>query len=309
RKRTAAHINRKAKKMSAKIIECTDQEAEMIELIENACRRHDKDEQAGLLVKLVDVMEEDVLAEWKERVEEPTVGRPKKSRTEARERVAQAAGLRPDSVRKAEQRHEHKEATKVSVGGPSAIELFDIAVEDAFIAEVKKVIQYTEGVSSRAMIAIGQLKQLGDSDLDFPPAVVQKASLLLKEVHVLIRGYTPASLCPYCKGVGDYQAECTACRTLGWVGRLDKNAVPPELLEPGVDGWIMDRGELVALADVIDTTPEPYEGAEVKPDGDVTWPPTDEGNETEREQNDIEAEPDIDDEPYTEAEAKDDLPW
>lgn len=311
RKRIAAHLNREAKKVEVKVMEGTDDEAKLIEYLENACRKHDRDLQADLYIRIVDLMEGEVIQE-RALEPEPTdkrpPGRPKTARGVARERAAEAIGVKPETVRKAEARHQAKLERDYEHEAPPRIETLGIPLEEPFLLEAAELKRIVGAFTGRLVVAMGELNIIdkAPSPLDFPPGVLQKARELGRELRVLIGRYSPVSLCPFCKGVPDLQEDCTACRGMGWVGKMDQENIPKELLIPGEEGFVMEHGQLVPVAEVIDFSgrPLPYEGVSVGKDGDVAWPPHDEGEEDEFEPLEED-----DEEPVDEAELKDDLPW
>lgn len=280
RKRTAAHLRLKHKQMEVKLIECSDAEAEDIMDIENACRRHDPEFQIGLLVKLVDKYEAEIEVEraFEPDKTERKPGRPVTPRGEARKRAADATGIKPESVRQAEERLKKTELEAEQKAAEPPVKLLGMEIGDSFLDDCAAIKKYIGSAASRVQFALGDLKQLESAEFVMPTGTMQKARALAAELGTLLRTtMMPLTLCPFCKGLGEYQDTCTGCESRGWMGKLDKESIAPELLQDA--GYVMYQGELLSVGEIIGEQPiteleeedPPAEYEEQDLEEDIPW--------------------------------------
>lgn len=262
RDRVAAFMFLKRKNIQVRHVECTDKECESIELSENVFRRNQTAAERNKMIKQLVDLQIEILAEreWedKPRGKGSGSGRPKAIQTQAREEVAKALGVKPDSVRRAEDR---AAAADAEADGPvePCIGTFGVEISKEFTDECLGIQAYLEQADKHVRQAQNALTQLANSEYEFQDAELTHYRDSLRDVGAALRAASPVSLCPYCKGTEGYQENCSAaCRCFGWVGSAVMENCPPELLsqdEPMVRH--MD-GHYVALAgDMPEAEPPP----------------------------------------------------
>jgi hypothetical protein len=250
-----------------RLCECNDDEMFRIERIENVSRRHDVDEQQQLIVELVEHRKKELEDEKKAAaqkaieedrpVEKPaTVGRPKKTKTVAREQVAKELGMSPAAVRMVEDRHRKKKEKEVE----GTFQMLDFAcwgidVKKSVMAQWVKLKDDLQEIAIRlqsAQVLITHWRKQ-DTPPPFHPAVMDRIYDEIKTTKKYINSQIPYSLCPYCKGTKHFQDNCKACGGLGWIPVAMRKDIPAELTDD-FDPMIQVNGMLHRLEDVEGST-------------------------------------------------------
>ena len=250
RHRVAAALHNGEEKVTVKLVECTDQEAELMAAIENGYRKHLSSEETR---KLVDFLAERIAIlrneKGKETVLEPRrkKGRLKLPRTVAREMIAQAHNRTPEAQRKSEQRFAKKQKelmgaidndADLGINAPWA------ELDDDFKRQTNKVLHQTHDIRQLLSRAIGKLTQLVESGLPVHQARLNRLKEDLALCSKVMSGLMPSDLCPFCKGIEEVQKNCGGCAGTGYVTANQRDGVPKELWEVGEKAVVMVQGKM-----------------------------------------------------------------
>lgn len=240
RDRIAAKLNRGEKFAIVKYVECDDAEALAIELAENAGRRHDPKKKAEQFLRMMEATAKQVAPEVaQEKAANPSSRKtPKKA---AREKVARSRGVKPEAVRKAEQRakavrEDRAPAPRSSERPPKAtkseapIATLGIAIEPEWLVSVGRVQEELTKIADRVATALSGLTVLRKSKLPIDDARIAALWDGLHGIGESIRGAIPKSICPWCKGLPGIQDQCQACDGNGYITASVKD-IPKELLD------------------------------------------------------------------------------
>ena len=200
------------------------------EIHENLHRRHD--DKAALTARLIDKAEAVVLGQASKN-SEPTLGRPKSTRQEARELVAKASGESPDAIKKADQRAKTREERSDVAQGDPANRSVRHETKPAPIETNGKPLPVRMAIGLSQMIAeFGRLDHLmrqaqemaGHFDMWSHPAT-ERIVRALHDAAVLVRAERPTHLCPACDGESQ---DCATCVGRGWVTKATFESAPKE---------------------------------------------------------------------------------
>lgn len=270
RDRVAAFMLLKRKSIQVRHVECTDRECEAIELSENVFRRSETASARNKMIKKLVDLQVDIIAE-REQAEKPAgtgkAGRPKGRHTKAREEVAKTLGVKPDTVRRAEDRAAAADAVADGPVEP-CIGTFGIDISKEFTDECLSIQAYLEQADKHIRQAQNALTQLAKSECEFQDAELTHYRDSLRDIGAAVRASSPVSLCPYCKGTEGFQENCSAaCRCFGWVGSAVMENCPPELLSEEKPVVRHMDGHYVALSEdpfAEEDIPEPRPKARAK---------------------------------------------
>lgn len=237
RDRIAGAMRLGRRELECELVDCTDEEAEELELVENFVRRHDPEEQAAERRRHLDILE---ARQPKE--EAPKPGRPKSARAKAREELAEREGVTPDAIRMQERRREEPEAESAQEPEalPPCIRDFGVTVPPTVNARAQRVQAVVDEMDThlRALSAlVGGLEASGAVARD-----VQKAKDAHQRYAYDIRGLRPQALCPRCAGVVGVE-NCPMCFAAGFVSAEKmRGDIPANLLEEGAKKQVADKG-------------------------------------------------------------------
>lgn len=318
RDRIAALIMLKAKKLWVHLVDCTDAEARMLERAENAYRRpiENRDQ---LIAEMVALASAQIVAESAVAAREGgTVSPPSKHAVTAtaRKQVARAAGIKPASVKKAQQRA----ARKASGGGPSAAAEtpstarrepmasspggYDMATSGAAAGgasgeDVQPPTLDLLGCDDASGEAVAKFARGDQEAIDRADQLLRQAQgelrklttctafqQLHQQVHrvaSMVRAARPEFICPWCKGLPKTTvAACEPCAGLGYVSHEIAGRSPPELRNADAPIVMID-GKAFPYADVRDGKGKPGKnGKPVKASKTLSVVTTD-GNEADLE--------------------------
>jgi ParB-like chromosome segregation protein Spo0J len=256
--RVAATMLLDRRSVEVRLVECTDTEAKLMELTENAYRRHDPMEQARLLTELVAEATERYEAEAKEvkrqkarakrKYDRP--GRPVSPKTHARKEVAEALGVKADSVRRAEYRAKD-EKRKHKKRGTAPIQTYGLQLEGSFATQVVNIQDYAKELAIKSKTIAQLLTKMGSAGAAAPDTLITRAKERLQDLNEVIRRLNPSSICPYCKGLPGYQEQCVTCLGVGWVSKMELENTPKELLREE-HPIILVQGEEVMVDDILE---------------------------------------------------------
>ncbi len=257
--RLAALHARGAQEAECWEIDCDEETAEEMRLVENAHRRHDNRDE--LLDRLV-ILHQRRLEQQKQRDDqlpyaaydnsERQPGRPKTTVGEAREAVAAAVGTTPEAVRAAQSR------VAAETGPPSAQ---GKALGDASLVSLSPLGSATPGLDiavaldgidrllTQAVTGITKLCKEHPELTDRFPLQDLKWELQRK-VAPGLRAMKPIGVCGYCKGWPGELENCAACRGSNWLTSDQVKDIPPDLLVVGEGAGIYREGRFVTLAEL-----------------------------------------------------------
>ena len=243
RRRIAAKEKLRAKTMMVKMVECSDHELEVWSAAENAERSHSVQDQMAAVAELMRLLSKEKLeADPGLRITGP--GRSKSAHGIARAEVAEALGLKVKTIAQREYRNRVKNARPQqlrdeNIPAPDADSTFPeddpilspwVELEDVFKKKVRRVQRAVDDVDEHLIQALGMLTKIKSQGL---PCHVDRIDRIHEDLAFLgaaVRGLRPTSLCPWCKGVDEIQATCTACRASGYITKAQEEGVPKELM-------------------------------------------------------------------------------
>lgn len=253
--------------VDCKLVECTDEEAAEIELVENVHRRHDPSTARDQLSRLIQMYARQAV----DTLPEPEPGAPLENLARktpigvARERVAREIGVKPESLRRRLNRTKAAQRKEVLSGErpaePPCIELVGMEVTDEFLQSVSKAQMMLKAAESHANLVTAALQALDDAGVDFPKGRLERLLEEAKSLRYTLTNARPAALCPYCKGLPSVQPHCAACLQGGWISAEQARHVPRELWTTGKAAVVAMRGRYELVSAVIGDDSVPAESA------------------------------------------------
>jgi len=251
--RSAACLLLKKDTIKAHVVECSDVEAQFISMVENAHRNHNSVERDAAMEALVELHLEC------QRENEQNSGKKKKGKKDANlkqafQHVAGAVGLQPRTI---ERRHyDRKKKKRGGTKVESGINTLGMEVTKPYQVGAKVVQKLVWDVSWHIKKCVEALNRLDKSKLGFPIEISDKVREDLRDSSRFILQFSPTTLCPYCKGLVEYQKNCRPCYGYGWVGKYVTERVIPELMDDK-NPCILIGDDLVSLHDQLeDAQPE-----------------------------------------------------
>jgi ParB-like chromosome segregation protein Spo0J len=239
RDRVAAHVLLQRAEIRCRIVRCSDREAKLIELAEDAHRRNADESSLRALTEEIDRLRE---------LPEVTMEKSKKTPLQrAVARVAKAAGVDQKLLARAYRRHSQEEPEK-----PREVEvkLHDIGMplEEPFKKQIGSI-QYRVAMA-RDLVAKTKAHLAALRTMPMPNRVRRNAEELAAQLEVLLGNMFPASLCPYCKGVAGVQESCALCEMQGWICQAKIESVDDKFFDQ-VDRIVMVAAKPERLADLL----------------------------------------------------------
>jgi ParB-like chromosome segregation protein Spo0J len=251
RDRFAAALRLGWTNMRVKLVECSDEEADLWELEENVVRRNLVGEERDKLVQKAIEARTKALTRVAQGAEERRrPGRPETAKGRARKEVAERLGIKPESVRQAEirarKRQERKAAHEVTLLSPglrpadnvdptppSAPELDDFGV--LLDPEFSGLLVISQQEIDKARATVDRARQIlakGGELTGIQARRWRRAATALDEARELVKGLRPISLCPYCKGQQELVEGCAYCEGTAIRCRAQReDKLPEELLQ------------------------------------------------------------------------------
>jgi ParB-like chromosome segregation protein Spo0J len=205
-----------------KIVECSDEEAAAITLIENADREHNPTRQRAELLELTETLANDF-------AQEPLTGK-KTPKGQARKAAAALRGVNPESIRQAERRERIKQEATAKAEEPykPPIGLLGMKPAPEVVENAGRAVDAVE-----TMIALVQKARAELGELLLAPGVHQARAKALQaqmeEVSARLRGMRPTYLCPACKALPKIMVDCVTCETTGYVSKDMEGQIPARL--------------------------------------------------------------------------------
>jgi len=220
-----------------KVIDCTDAEAVSMRLEANTQRRHDTQEAEQLRDQQWRLFLAEAQAPKKRnKAGSGKKGRPLTDKGRARRALAKRRGVTPETIRREEYRR--KEVSKDLFGllpDEPTIETLGMDLEQKFVGEVNEIQKSLHKVDYVIRRGLAHLQHIRSAKLPFPAELLDRLYAALAEANQSIRASRPASLCPWCRGLGGAQQYCVSCRGNGFVTEAQLEGAPKELLS-GDDG-------------------------------------------------------------------------
>lgn len=256
--RIAAHFFLKRDMVRVKLVDCTDDEADRIEVDENFHRRHSAEERESLMARA------QAIHERLPRIEYQGMGRPKHAKTVAREEVAMKLGISPESLRKQEQRRKRAKLQIQDPVRPLGMQLdADWRIK---VAAAQKVME-TDARHLKAMTT-GIVRLLNSDETMVQKPRVRRLLELVQEAAELADELVPSSICPACKGLSELQSKCPTCFEAGYISKGQEEGIPQELWATDV---VMTDGEVRPMSDFVEPIGEDFAVATEAKNGEEDW--------------------------------------
>jgi len=256
--------------LDCRVVDATDEEVERMALSENLFRRHD--DQKALRSRMVEleakrIDEDRDAANYPDNVPEikRRPGRPKTTVVEARETVAVGAGVKPDTLRKADSRARAKEAAQAAAPADVPAEEPNEPCVATFgrndrgarlLLEAAADIQAQVDEAARAVAAaVNPLRALVKHKAPVAALPMQAIFEAARQLANDIRALKPTSFCPFCKAIEQVRPDCTFCKGDGVVREEALRHVAPELLAAGPDAIVLHRGRHVKVSSLSNENP------------------------------------------------------
>ena len=268
RDRTAAYLLNGEAEMKAKLVDCTDQELDEMEVEENLRRRCDPDEQAALVTKALKLAEARIVLEERSRPKDKPagrkVGRPVGSLSpqgKARAQVAQALNVSSKAIYRREQRAKDRKidaATKAAdQGAPlpppeASIKTLGMDVSTEFLAGVDAAASYIQEAVRGLRAAQQALSRLKTAEVPFPAGLLARLYDDVHDAFERVKAAKPHSVCPHCKGLAGVQDECVGCVNTGFITEGQKAGVVEALWVEGDKAVVQRGGRLVSVWEIIE---------------------------------------------------------
>lgn len=239
RRRVAAYMRDGKDKILVKLVECSDEIAEIATLAENAEREHNPSKANEYYLAMAELIEK----QGPPPTYTPGPGRPKTARAIADEMVAKAKGVTPQAIRMAKHRKKQREKkyeaaaempgekpiSEVEKWAPP-VKTFGLELVPEWCAKVIVVQEKVDAIDillKEALRTLTKLTREAYSDEPWCMRIYEQVSQAAAETRLM----KPVSLCPYCKGLPRVSDECAGCRATGFMVKRDDHDIPPELLD------------------------------------------------------------------------------
>lgn len=258
RRRIAAAIAAGHETIWIKYVECTDSEAELATLSENAYRQHlSRKEQTDLILEIVKKRAANMKPE---ELTQGTTGRRRSAESLAMSQVAQQLGINENNLRVAKSRRkkakEGRSETRPAPQ-PKTFELVSLGadVSDELNSAASEVAELLGHATRLMRDARGRIQAI---NTPLPGTSVQALCGSAEELIGALSALAPHSVCPYCKGLQELQKDCTGCDSAGWFGSGQLASAPTKLLDPD-DVHVVVDGELTRAVDIFEEDEEQIE--------------------------------------------------
>ena len=236
RDRVAAFMKLGHEKVEVSLVDCDDLEAEQVEVSENLKRRsYDPDERAAMDEKHLNILiRRDEAKDVKDEKVKLGPGRPKSPIRKARDKLAEKQGIKPDSIRRQQDRRRQKAKDKAEKQNTPPIEMFGREIDDGgeWLAQVEASIRYQKEASFKITLARKALGALRNANLPTcSDTELDAISKQLEELRHRIDEQIPTHLCPACKATLEQEEPCPTCNDTVLVGRNKIAGCPEELLD------------------------------------------------------------------------------
>lgn len=270
----------------AKFVECTDEEMEVMRLIENGHRNHNEKSSVEMIEELtrriaeMDAKKKADLLSGEEEARKPKekldiwrAGRPKTPKGKARDIIAAKEGISANAIRMREYRERKDKFADVTSRDRSVLTL-GFTLDDATRKKVDEASARIMEASKNISRALAVLTALDNAGLPVHAGRINHIRDDLGHMSTALRGSKPYSLCPYCKGLEVVTAKCTACMTTGFIMESQKDGVPEELWDEK-EPKVIFQGQMMLYSQFEEEQPDaepplpPPDWSGVDPDGEI----------------------------------------
>jgi hypothetical protein len=270
--RIAALLTLREKHVEVRMWEGSEQERRIMQIDENLFRRND--DRTALIAERVRLEAGEIIQSASD--EAGTSVPPMQSvKSEARKKVAAKAGIKPASVKKAEQRAAAAEVEKEEQPAPAVAPLpdgfnaFGLPVSTEHrerVAALAAQLAAWERMTTALLTELARVEKIANPPLLSHQAVESIRDKARALGHV-VREAIPTSLCFYCKNDDRAVCDCPACGATGLVGRHAGDNVPPELKTSGQAARIALDGRFILASSPEGMPPAPKAAAPKKRGG------------------------------------------
>ena len=283
--RIAAHARQKLDTCKIELIECSDDEAEVLGRHENAYRRsYKKGERDKLIAESVPFYEAAIRARPVAPPEPPVQSRQDEHRRKAKEEkavkreavasAAAAANVTPDAAAHAVNRVAREDAPVEPVA-PWAFPTLGMELDKMTLTQIElvdKSLASLHGKLGAVAVLMGNLERLRG----IHATRLQGARNQLTALLGFVTGMRPHSVCPWCKCVDDVRVKCSTCEARGYIVRDQRDGIPTELLDE-TDLVVSFGGKLVPVMQFFEGEPAHLPGGVSLVPPEEAWVPV-EGN-------------------------------
>ncbi len=181
-------------------------------------------------------------------------GRPPGERKAAIKKIAEEKGLSEDAVRRADNRVREEEKKAAEPAQPEIIVPPLPAIRTLGLDVPADVMAAAEKEQALVDKMDRLLAELNRTYTAYQDARGERVGLKTGQRHAsalksafdafsTIRGQRPASICPHCKLWPELRKTCACCRTFGFIGKTDLDAVEKCLLAEGDEAGVWVAGE------------------------------------------------------------------
>jgi hypothetical protein len=233
-RRIAAAIHNGETHVLVKLVECTDEEAELIGRIENAHREHMKPDELRQFVNGIIELAATVEATGGGSIIDPkqTTTRIKLPKVVAQAIAADALGITQEGVKKTLQREKKRKAKlKETIGHDPDLGIRSpwAVLDDKFRRQTNEVVAVTNGAAQLLVKVMQQLSRMETAGL---PLHIGRMNAVRENIAVCaraLRALLPTWLCPKCKGIPLLQPKCATCMATGYITKNQEDAITAEL--------------------------------------------------------------------------------
>jgi len=283
--RVAAHVKLGREEIDVEMVEATDNEVEEVRLVENVERRHEPDRQAEDIAKLIDFYAK--REEEEADPEEPKKpGRPKKSTTKARERVARQKNVKAESIARQQRRKQERERKKAEAEAqeeappPVVIDLRGIPMSKEDLEAAAAVKERLTQADNKLRAAQTIITSIETDEMPFAEYSRNAVYDAIHDAAVAIRQMTPATACPFCKMIPMLRDNCVGCSSNAYLMTKQVEQVPDALWSMDKVLWasnIMPYDQAVEMSEKngqpLGEMHEPSEEYETEPEEEYTYEP------------------------------------
>lgn len=233
-RRIAAALYNGESKVLVKLVDCTDDEADLIARIENAHREHMKADELRELVNGIIDLAAVANATNGGTVVDPgqTTARIKLPKAVAQAIAADVLGITQEGVKKTLQREKkRKERLRATIGHDADVGIRSpwATLDDTFRRHTNEVVAVTNGAAQLLVKAMQQLSRMETASLPLHTARLHAVRESIAVAARALRGLLPTWLCPKCKGVPLLQPKCGTCMATGYITKNQEEGIIAEL--------------------------------------------------------------------------------
>jgi ParB-like chromosome segregation protein Spo0J len=228
RKRSAAALRAGLKEVPVVFVDCSDQEADIMTEVENACRLHDRQAQKEAMLRLIHLRTAEIESEG---APPEQVGRRKSPRAVAISEVADATGYSESYLRTEDYRlRRRKEQVQVRKRKK------EFELKTLGVIPDKELVQKAEAANNQ-ITKVARLFKRFQKEMQKLSELIEGSDLehlvgfIAANPSEFELWSRPAAVCPHCKSFDKLRVNCDFCRTKGWISPRLLMECQPELLD------------------------------------------------------------------------------